>query len=308
MSQYYVIKSKLTGFVLTADGGGYQPSSKVTPQEQNGQDNQVFYDDHSTGTIRIKTSNFCLDIEDEKLVVRPFQHGDPNQQWTRADPQIRNKVDSNRVIDIYGENKDRGATVGAYKFNGNTNQCWTFEYVGGAAPAGGAPAAFPSQYPAYPGYPSAAAGGGYPAAGGYPSQVPQQPQNVPKREFYIVSEMNGKCLDIAGEDKKSGAKVIMYEKKKKVEKNQLWYNDNQGYIRSALNDFALFNTESGQPITMQPYADSPRFQWKFNGKKVTNKLGEVLDISRENDEDGAEVISYKDKKGKNQEWHPEYTS
>lgn len=291
MSQYYVIKSKLTGFVLSAEHEGKRPSSRVTPQEQNGQDYQIFYDDPSTGTIRIKSSNFCLDIEDERLVVRPYQQGDPNQQWTRAEPHIRNKVDSNRVLDVFGENKDKGAQVGAYKFNGNANQCWTFEYTGGSYSAGGGPAAYPSQYPAYP---------------GYPSQTPQQPQSFPKREFLIVSEMHGQVLDVTNEDTNAGAKVIMWKKHKDHKKNQLWYTDHRGFIRSSLNDFALSNTEYGKPIEMQPYAENPRRQWKFDGKKIVNGAGEVLDIAGKDDDKGAEVISYEYKNQKNQHWEQEF--
>jgi len=319
MSQFYTIKSKMNGLALTAEGGGYQPNSKVTPQDPTGQDNQCFYDDPSTGTIRIKSSNFCLDIEDEKLVVRPFQNGDPNQQWLRADAHIRNKIDKNRVIDVYGENREKGATVGAYQFNGNHNQCFQFEYVGGAVPATGAQT-YPAQYPAYPGYPAQGGpqhGGAYPAAGapgsypgGYPSQPVQQPQAPaqPRREFFLVSEMHGKVLDICKEDKNAGAKVIMYKKSEKNRKNQLWYLDTQGWIRSALNDFVFSNTESGKHIAMQPYSDNARGQWKVDGKRIVNKMGEVLDISGENKDDGAEVISYKDSKQKNQQWRQEFVN
>lgn len=310
MSQYYVIKSKLTGLVLTAEDGGHRPSSKVTPQDQNGQDNQIFYDDEPSGTIRLKSSNFCLDVEDETLVVRPFQQGDPNQQWKRADPHVRNRVDNNRVLDIYRENKDRGAQVGAYKFNGNANQCWSFEYVGGAHHGGGGPAAYPSTYPAYPGYPSAggAQAGGYPA---YPSgggQVPQQSQGPAKRLFYIVSEMHGKVLDITKEDVNAGAKIIMWKKHEDQKKNQLWYVDNRNFIRSALNDFVPSNTEYGNALEMQPYSENSRFQWKFNGNLIQNGLNEVMDIARENDDNGATVISYKagTKGKKNQHWRQEF--
>jgi len=54
-----------------------------------------------------------------------------------------------------------------------------------------------------------------------------------------VSEMNCKVLDIRGDNPCSGAEVIMYPKKPGSHKNQLWYFDSQGIIRSTLNDMAL---------------------------------------------------------------------
>lgn len=46
-------------------------------------------------------------------------------------------------------------------------------------------------------------------------------------------------LDIERGNSNPDAKVIMYKKKSPPGRNQLWYIDQQGIIRSALNDFAL---------------------------------------------------------------------
>ena len=266
--KYYMIKSAHNGLALTTEGS--QANAKVTCQDLTGDDNQVFYDDPATSTIRNKATNFCLDIENDTLVVRPYQSGDPNQQWVRDEKHIRNKADKDKAIDIYEGKKEKGATVGAYKYHGHSNQCWSFDYVGGAAPVVGA-------------------------------------QTAARREFYIISELHGKVLDICREDIKSGAKVIMYDRnQKKQKKNQLWYLDGHGYIHSALNDFVLFNADQGQPIVMQPYSESPRFQWKLDGRRIVNKLGEVLDIAKADKDNGAEVISYKDNQKKNQQWRFDY--
>lgn len=262
-----MIKSALNGLALTAESNNAK--AKVTCQDLTGNDNQVFYDDPATSTIRNKATNLCLDIENDILVMCPYKSGDPNQQWVRDEKHIRNKNDKDRAIDIYENKKDKGSPVGAYKYNGHSNQSWTFDYVGGAAPVVGA-------------------------------------QTAARREFYIISEMHGKVLDICREDPKSGAKVIMYNRNKKQKKNQIWYLDGNGYIHSALNDFVLFNADHGQAIVMQPYSDSPRFQWKIDGRRIVNKLGEVLDIAKADDDNGAEVISYKDNGKKNQQWRIDY--
>ena len=61
--QFYVIKSKLNGLCLEAEGGGFQPGARVVPMDYHGRDNQVWFDDLATGTIKCKASQFCLDIE-----------------------------------------------------------------------------------------------------------------------------------------------------------------------------------------------------------------------------------------------------
>jgi len=120
--------------------------------------------------------------------------------------------------------------------------------------------------------------------------------------------MHGKVLDICKEDKNAGAKVIMYTKNNNNKKNQLWYQDDQGYIRSALNGFVMSNTDSGKHITMQPASESPRGQWRLEGNRVVNNLGEVLDISGGHKDDGAELISYQDNQKTNQQWRQEFVN
>jgi len=51
--------------------------------------------------------------------------------------------------------------------------------------------------------------------------------------------MHGKVLDVRGASKDPGASIIVYSKNSPPAKNQLWYLDHQGFIRSAINDFAL---------------------------------------------------------------------
>ena len=58
-----------------------------------------------------------------------------------------------------------------------------------------------------------------------------------RRYFYIVSDMHRKVLDVEGGSSNAGTRVIVWPKK--GGSNQLWYFDENGIIRSALNDFAL---------------------------------------------------------------------
>lgn len=296
---HYLIVSKLNGLVLDIEGGSSQPGARVITFHKHNKDNQLWYDDPSTGTIRSKLNGFCLDIEgDQRLRVMPYQPGDPNQQWER-DPQgyIRNRVHRNKVLDIARANTSEGADICMWDATNGQNQQWNFEFVGSSQPAG---------YAAYPGYPAQQPypGQQYPAQG-YPG-YPQTGASIQRREFYIVSEMNGKVLDVKGGAGNAGDDIITWSKHANRSKNQLWYSDAQGFIRSAINDYAM-DGASGKKVEVQPFNGGPTQQWVFEGNKVINRSnGECLDIFSEKNHDGAEVGSWKWKDGKNQHWRQEF--
>jgi len=58
-----MIVSRMHGLALDVQGGNRNPGAQVVPWNRTGSDGQLWYDDHSTGTIRSKLNGFCLDIE-----------------------------------------------------------------------------------------------------------------------------------------------------------------------------------------------------------------------------------------------------
>lgn len=310
---YYLIISQLNGCALDVEGSNPNPGTKIFTWPKHGKDNQLFYDDPSTGTIRTKFNNFCLDIENNQLVTRPFEQGDPNQQWERRGNVIANRRNPNEVLDVAGSDKNPGARINKYQANGGQNQSWNFEFVAGGQPPQGQyggypaqsqPAGYPSvgasSYPAYPGYPS-----GQQAS--YPPSQPQQQQQQHhhnRHEFFIVSELSGKVVDIKAASKDAGAEVIMWSKNSQVAKNQRWYLDEQGFIHSALNDL-VFTAQSGQNVKMAPYSGDPHSQWRFDGNRVINQSGDALDISRSSKDDGAQILAYKPHGKENQRFRKE---
>ena len=61
---YYYIRSRLNGLVLDVEGQNRNPGARVImwKQKQAGNcDNQLWYDDPTTATIRSKLNDFCLD-------------------------------------------------------------------------------------------------------------------------------------------------------------------------------------------------------------------------------------------------------
>ena len=63
MQQYYMIVSRMHGLALDVQGANRNPGAQVVPWNKSGNENQLWYDDHATGTIRSKLNGFCLDIE-----------------------------------------------------------------------------------------------------------------------------------------------------------------------------------------------------------------------------------------------------
>lgn len=121
--------------------------------------------------------------------------------------------------------------------------------------------------------------------------------------FWLVSEMNGKAMDIEGGDSSSGAKVIMYEKKDDAEDNQLWYEDKHGCICSKLNEFCLDSSSGEICMSDGPPRTHSRY-WILAENRIVNyhKRDLVLDISECCEDDGAKLIAYEYNGGSNQHW------
>jgi len=283
-----MIKSKLSGLVLDVQKAATTAGAHVITYTEHGKPNQLWYDDPKNGTICSKQTGFCMDLDGDVLVVRPFEKGDQNQQWERVDHFIKARHNSKKVLDIFGEKKSAGAKVGSYEFNGNPNQQWDFVMVPSCpSPVAQAP---PTQQVAQPIYPN----------------LPSQPGA--RRDCWIVNEKTGKVIDIQGASVAADAKVILYTKNaSSQDRNQLWYVDEHGHIRSALNNMVFQNKESGKKLKMAPYSSNPRGQWTVDGKKIVNRTGECLMMKGHEDDDGEPLSSGHYKGSPNQHWSLQYS-
>jgi len=117
--------------------------------------------------------------------------------------------------------------------------------------------------------------------------------------------MNGKVLDIKEGKNAPDVPVVMWTKGNNA-KNQQWYTDQQGNIRSALNDMAFISPKEGSSFTMRPASADPHHLWYMDGQKLMNRAGVCADIRGKSNSDGAEVISYKYNGGNNQHWTIQY--
>jgi len=129
-----------------------------------------------------------------------------------------------------------------------------------------------------------------------------------RRPFLLVSEMNGKVLDIMGCNAGPGATLCAFYRKMEYSPNQLWYIDQTGCIRSMLNDYSIECRAQGDSAHMQPWRGDPRQQWVVQGNRVVNRMypHECLDIARMEQRDGAQVIAWMYKGSVNQHWRMEY--
>jgi len=113
-------------------------------------------------------------------------------------------------------------------------------------------------------------------------------------------------VDIRGAHNSPGTDVVVYHKNSPPAKNQLWYADPSGIIKSAMNDMVFHNNTKGHGLKTENYTGDPRSEWRVEGQKIVNRAGECLDIRGNSNSDGAEVCAYDYKDQKNQHWHIEY--
>jgi len=61
---YFFIRSRLNGLVLDVQGANPAPGTPVITWNQKSTDNsnQLWFEDSSTGTIRCKLNEYCLDV------------------------------------------------------------------------------------------------------------------------------------------------------------------------------------------------------------------------------------------------------
>lgn len=133
--------------------------------------------------------------------------------------------------------------------------------------------------------------------------------------------MHKKVLDIAGASEKSGAKVIVWPKKHSEAcnidiagikltlndaRNQHWYFDANGIVRSALNDFALTAKNPGDQAVMMPFNGQPSQQWRLFENRFMKNQQECLSVARADRKDGAPVLTQCYKGSVYQHWHIEY--
>jgi len=127
----FFIKSHMHGKVLDVAGGHGHPGAQVIIWDQKwaDYDNQLWYEDPATGTIRSQASHLCLEAASGgNLMVNEYSEGNEDQQWKCDGSAVRNREDEDRVLDIGNNNHSSGASICSWNYHGGSNQGWYFEY------------------------------------------------------------------------------------------------------------------------------------------------------------------------------------
>jgi len=130
--KYFVITSKQTGLALDVKGGSANPGTPVVMWGKHGNNNQQWFIDPVTGTIRSRANAaLVLTINGaNRLVIDHHRPGDANQTWlsNKHRDAIENRSNTNRVFDVVGASTAQGAEVCAWDFHGRDNQKWKLDF------------------------------------------------------------------------------------------------------------------------------------------------------------------------------------
>ncbi|ESN96039.1 hypothetical protein HELRODRAFT_163065 [Helobdella robusta] len=243
-------------------------------------ENHLWYSDYSTGTIRNKSSQMCIELYDDALIVSKHDPNNKNQLWECVGEVIRSRTNPELVFQLKGY-ADAGVALTARKYTfGSIEQM--FE-------------------PFYPRDPVLA-----PLSGPPPQPIPSKPDPPQKKLFYIVSRLNGFVMDISGANANEGALVISYPKQVPKQNNQLWYFDEDGLIRSALNDFVPCAAGKAVQLKMVRFTGGASQRFRLDGSRILNGIGECVDIRGASKKECAQIITYPHNGDTNQQWFIQY--
>jgi len=117
---------------LDVKGASKAPGTPVVLWNKNNGDNQVWYHHPLTKTIRSKASDMCLDLNGDRLCVKPYQPGRHEQLWgfNKSRGTVDNVARQGKVLDVVGAAKAPGTEVCSWDHHGRDNQKWELEQSG----------------------------------------------------------------------------------------------------------------------------------------------------------------------------------
>jgi len=130
-SHVFFIKSYLNGLCLDIEGGEAEPGARVIMYEaKDAEDaeNQLWYLDATTHTIRSVLNDCCLEVDGDHAWVNEYDPGNIGQRWSVSGQLLLNMEDG-KCLDVVGNNQEEGADVCGWERHGQVNQRWYFEHV-----------------------------------------------------------------------------------------------------------------------------------------------------------------------------------
>lgn len=125
------IVSQMHGKTMDVRDNDTSPGTRVVMYKlwETPADNQLWYED-KYGYIKSKMTGMVFDTTEGSARMQPYHPSVPGRQWVKSGDFIVNKMDTNKVLDIKGEDDDNGAKLVAWKNKDKPNQKWKFVYLG----------------------------------------------------------------------------------------------------------------------------------------------------------------------------------
>jgi hypothetical protein len=285
----YMLLSLLSDKALDVASSNTDPGSRVVVWSKNSNDNQQWWDDSATGTIRTMLNDYCLEvIGDNNIVINPYKAGNVNQQWQRTTEGYVKNTSTNKVLEITGSSMNDAAPMRPADPTGELNQLWRASWI---TPP---PGEKKDEDKTDSGTDTGTGGGGE-------TTTPDSS----KKAMRIVSAKDGRVLDV--EAGTIGERIGVKDVDPSAPINQQWYVDASGYIRSMMNDLAI-DAPANTLGKIAVFNGSANQQWKIDGKYIINAShGEYLDLYTDSTHGGNQAGAYRKNPGAiNQEWSVQY--
>lgn len=133
-------------------------------------------------------------------------------------------------------------------------------------------------------------------------------QHVPARVFYIKNAAVDKVMTVKGDNRDSGSQVVNAAKKEKKCPTQLWYEDQQDYIRSAFNGY-VFDSADDNNIHLTPFRPGEKSQqWIIEEDFIQHRIEKqlTLDVKRGWTLDNTNIVAIEKSDKDTQCWIFEY--
>jgi len=127
---FYIRSKEETKLVLDVEGGDCKKGNKVILYEKHGGLNQLWCYDYAFNVIRSRMDeDYCLDEDDDNLVINKFKQDKKSQRFVIEDDQFIRQISTGRVLDIEGGDVDEGTKVLLWEFHGRDNQKFKLKYT-----------------------------------------------------------------------------------------------------------------------------------------------------------------------------------
>jgi len=129
--KYFVLVSQLSGHTVGFENSS--PGRRLIIVARNDEDDQqLWYIDVLSGTIRNKSNQLCIHCADDgNAVLQNYEKGNDQQQFVLEGHFVKHRIDG-RVLDISGASSEIGVAVCVWEKHGGSgepNQLFDFVYT-----------------------------------------------------------------------------------------------------------------------------------------------------------------------------------